>query len=76
MPYLDVALRQALGLVISCPSQEDITAACAARGLQLHDGQLVKTGPADGSTFEGRTFAGVKATRAKRTAAVKALQEL
>jgi hypothetical protein len=43
VPYLDVALREQLGLVGSCPSEEDIAAACAARGLQLRDGQLSPT---------------------------------
>ena len=41
MPYLDVALRQALNLVESCPSDEAVAAAAAARGLQLRDGQLL-----------------------------------
>jgi hypothetical protein len=41
MPYLDAALRLQLGLVESCPSEENITAACTAKGLQLRDGQLV-----------------------------------
>ena len=76
MPFLPVELRLQLGLVGSCPSSEDIAAACADRGLRLQDGQLVKAGPADSSSLEGRTFAGVKASRAKRTAAVKALQDL
>lgn len=40
MPYLDASLREALGLAGSCPSEEDIAAAAAARGLQLRDGQL------------------------------------
>jgi len=46
MPCLDVALRQALGLVTSCPSDEAIAEAAAARGLQLRDGQLVPAKPA------------------------------
>jgi hypothetical protein len=41
MPFLGPELRQALGLVSSCPSAEDITAACTAKGLQLRDGRLV-----------------------------------
>jgi sugar (pentulose or hexulose) kinase len=40
MPYLDTALRQALNLPVSCPSEEDITAAAAARGLVLANGRL------------------------------------
>jgi len=32
MPFLDVSLRQALGLVTSCPSAEDITQAAAKHG--------------------------------------------
>lgn len=47
MPYIDVSLRQALGLMTSCPSTEDIAAAAAARGLQLRpDGHLVAIPPA------------------------------
>jgi hypothetical protein len=41
MPYLDVAVRQALNLATSCPSEEDIAAAAASRGLVLRDGQLL-----------------------------------
>jgi|LauGreDrversion4_2_1035121.scaffolds.fasta_scaffold234237_2 hypothetical protein len=40
MPYLDTALRQALNLPVSCPSEEDIAAACTAKGLVLKDGRL------------------------------------
>jgi sugar (pentulose or hexulose) kinase len=40
MPYLDTALRQALNLPVSCPSEEDIAAAAAARGLVLANGRL------------------------------------
>jgi hypothetical protein len=40
MPYLDVAVRQALNLATSCPSEEDIAAAAASKGLVLADGQL------------------------------------
>lgn len=40
MPYLATELRQALNLVESCPSEEAIAAACAARGLQLSNGEL------------------------------------
>jgi len=41
MPYIDTAIRQALNLPTSCPSEEDIAAAAAARGLVLADGQLL-----------------------------------
>jgi hypothetical protein len=40
MPYLDTAIRQTLGLVTSCPSEEDIQAACTAKGLVLANGRL------------------------------------
>jgi hypothetical protein len=73
MPFLPVELRLQLGLVTSSPSLEDIHQAAAAQGLNF-DPHTLQLSPAN--TFEGRTFAGVKATRAKRTAAVKALQEL
>lgn len=76
MPFIGPELRQALGLMTSCPSQEDIDAAAAARGLQLRDGVLVPAGPADNSSLQGLSFAEAKASRAKRTAAVKALQQL
>jgi len=76
MPYIDVALRLQLGLHGSCPSAEQIAAACAARGLQLRDGQLVKTGPADDSTLEGKAFSEVKASKARRAAAIKAIESV
>jgi len=76
MPFLDVALRQQLGLVTSCPSDEAIAEACAARGLRFVHGQLVKVGPADDSTLEGKAFAEVKASRAKRSAAVRAINTI
>jgi hypothetical protein len=46
VPYLDTALRQQLNLATSCPSEEDIAAACANLGLVLRDGQLIDTSTA------------------------------
>ncbi|QNG26094.1 hypothetical protein [Synechococcus sp. HK01-R] len=40
MPFIDTAIRQALNLAESCPSEEAIAAACQARNLQLRDDEL------------------------------------
>lgn len=72
MPFLDTALRQQLGLVTSCPSEEAIAAAAAARGLHFCPHTLTLT-PA--STLEGRSYQQVKTSRARRKTAVQAIEQ-
>ena len=73
MPFVPPEIRQQLNLVTSTPALEDVQKAATDRGLVFCPHAMTLT-PAN--TFEGKSFAEVKATRAKRKAAIKAIESL